>query len=436
MYLPDNITILGAGRTGLSCIKFLADRVRQLELVDEKISSEKLSQLVEQYPNVSVLGHIEEANLKLTDLIILSPGINPNREELDMFKDKCIGDVELFLRFVDKPVVAITGTNGKSTVVTLVGEVLRQAGINVGVGGNLGTPCIELLSNKYDIYVLELSSFQLELIDSVSAEVACILNITPDHLERHLTMENYINIKRKIYKNTKHFVFNRDDELTNIPSAAKDANSFGLSTVFDSYSSGLSADHRFLMLGTERVLETDKLQILGMHNWSNLLAVITICSNFQVPLDIVRDTLVNFKGLPNRCQIVKKENGVVWINDSKATNVSSTKASIKGVANQRRSIILFLGGLSKGQQFFELQDPLSKYVKLIILFGRDAKLIAEQIQHDEMLFVADLGDGIKHAEEFATKEDIVLFAPGCSSFDMFNDYVDRGNQFTQLVQER
>jgi len=350
-----------------------------------------------------------------------------------------LGDIDLFAREISAPVVAITGSNGKTTVTTLVGQMARDAGLKVAVGGNIGIPVLDLINPDVELYVLELSSFQLETCAELRPRAATVLNLSADHMDRYANMLEYHQAKHRIFRRAQVVVFNRDDSLTR-PLVAKGTQqlSFGLAAP-DLGHFGLLRSNQGAVLarGAQALLAADQLKIRGDHNVANALAALALGESVGLPLDSMVQTLSNFTGLAHRCQWVRNRDGVAWFNDSKGTNVGATLAAVDGLSStlgQEGRIVLLAGGQGKGQSFSELKAPLQSKARAVILIGEDAQLIASQLDHQNTIIAQTLNEAVDIAATQASRGDLVLLSPACASFDMFRGYEDRGDQFVELVE--
>lgn len=435
-------TIIGLGQTGLSCAKFLSHKNINFTMMDSRENPPHLAEFKKLYPDINIhLGKFDINIIQQSSEIILSPGVSP-----DIFPaEKIIGDIELFAREAKAPIIGITGTNAKGTVTTLLGEMIKASGLTVELGGNIGTPALDLLSQKTpDFYVLEISSFQLETIHHLPLKSAVILNLSPDHLDRHKTMENYQKAKQRIYHHTENAVFNRNDIYTypNIDVGTDPCVcphiSFGLDKPEDNQ---FGLDNNYLVYGKNLLLPVDALKIQGRHNWSNALAALALGYSIGLSLENMIETLKKFPGLPHRCEWVSTQNNIIWINDSKGTNIGATIAALEGIGKSllHGKIVLIAGGLGKDADFTLLQDVLKNYTRTIILIGQDAKLISDAISppinHTHIKFSSTLKEAILTAQSLALPGDAVLLSPACASFDMFANFEDRGNQFKLLVKD-
>ncbi len=435
--------VVGLGKTGLSCVRFLRAQGYQVAVNDTRLLPPNLTELQTEFPEVELsLGQLDESLLLRATEIITSPGISIQEPALLSAHLKAgipiIGDIELFCRATTKPIVAITGSNAKSTVTTLVGLMAEHAGISVGVGGNLGTPVLELLQPNIDLYILELSSFQLETTHSLTAAAAIILNISEDHMDRYASMAQYHQAKQRIFQHCQFYITNRQDPLT-IPLLANAAphTSFGLDTPdLCSYGVIREAGRVYLAKGQEKLMLASDMGIFGEHNMANALAALALGEAVHIPMPAMLQTLKAFTGLPHRCQLVTRQHGVAWYNDSKGTNVGATLAAIDGLgAAITGKIILIAGGVGKGQDFSPLSPALAKYGKAVILIGEDAAKIDIAITAPiAKSYAKTLIEAVKLAQTLTAVGDAVLLSPACASFDMFKHYEDRGQQFVAAVQ--
>lgn len=434
--------VVGLGKTGLSCVRFLRALGYQVAVNDTRLTPPNLAELNAEFPEVEVsLGRLDEALLLRAQEIITSPGISINEPELLSVRVNAgisvIGDIELFCRATTKPIVAITGSNAKSTVTTLVGLMAENAHIKVGVGGNLGTPVLELLDPETELYILELSSFQLETTHSLKAAAAIVLNVSEDHMDRYASMQAYHQAKHRVYRNCQFYITNRQDPLTVplLPEAIPHT-SFGLDAPdLKTYGVIREAGQSYLAKGRQKLLLAGEMGIFGEHNIANALAALALGEAVHIPMPVMLQTLKEFKGLPHRCQLVSKHQDVAWYNDSKGTNVGATLAAIDGLgAAITGKVILIAGGVGKGQDFKPLSPALAKYGKAVILIGEDASKIDAAITANvDKVYATTLVDAVQQAQTLASTGDAVLLSPACASFDMFKHYEDRGQQFVSAV---
>ncbi|MGB2106470.1 MAG: UDP-N-acetylmuramoyl-L-alanine--D-glutamate ligase [Porticoccaceae bacterium] len=433
--------ILGMGATGVSVASFFASKDMPFDFADSRNEPANLNAVKANYPQAEIaLGSFDADFLCRYDRLIVSPGISLAEPALVRAKQQgveLLGDLELFLEQAQAPVVAITGSNGKSTVTELLGKMATDSGISVGVGGNLGTPMLDVLDNSHKLYVIEVSSFQLELLNDSRGAVSCLLNISPDHLDRYKNLQQYHTAKHRIFRGASKVVINREDVLTRpLISTQIPMISFGLNQP-DLGSFGILEGLKdgYLSYGIERLMRVDQVALKGTHNLANVLAALALGHSVDLPMQGMLETLKTFKGLPHRCQLIAQINDVSFINDSKATNAGATVAAIKGFGNQNsKNIVLIAGGQAKGQEFSALAAEITAYVKLTILIGEDAKQLAVALDnHCHIKYSDSLDEAIIQANQSAIPGDTVLLSPACASFDMFDGFEHRGHCFEAAV---
>jgi UDP-N-acetylmuramoylalanine--D-glutamate ligase len=362
----------------------------------------------------------------------VSPGLSLKTPEIAAAiaaGKEVIGDIELFAQVVKKPVIGITGSNGKSTVTALLGAMAKQAGIKAITAGNIGLPILDVAEQEVDLFILELSSFQLETTHSLQLAAAAILNISEDHMDRYDSFADYVKAKQRIYKQAKLAVFNRGDSNT---FCEKGGVSFGYDAATTGYGIVYEGGARYLSKGKQWLIAESELSLKGYHNVLNALAALALGEQAGLPLDAMLQALRTFQGLEHRCQLVRSSEGVAWYNDSKATNVGAAIAAIKSLA-QGKNVILIAGGDGKGADFSPLKAVVDELVKELILFGKDKALIKAVCQ--KSVEVDDLSAAIVRAKATAQAGDVVLLAPACASLDMFDNFQHRGDVFTQLVKQ-
>lgn len=432
--------IIGLGKTGLSCARYLSALGYAVAVTDSRDKPPALEQVREELPDVAVfVGGFSEAALAHADLVIVSPGVplhDPFVQRVRHSGVEVIGDIELFARVATRPIVAITGSNGKSTVATLFARMAESAGRRVGLGGNLGKPALELLEDdELDLYVLELSSFQLESTRSLRAAAAVILNVTPDHIDWHGTMDAYAAAKGRICEGAAVCVFNRDDEWSSrLVGSDRDAVSFGMDMPERSIDFGICThdDHEWLCRGSEALVSVRDMLLSGSHNHANALACLALGHAIGLEQQPMLDALRRFTGLPHRMQWVAERNGVIYINDSKGTNVGATLAALRGTS---RPLVLIAGGDGKGQDFSPLAEALRERVRHLIVIGKDGDAIAAlSADKPASSKASDMATAVARAAEVAQPGDMVLLSPACSSLDMFAGYEVRGEAFLRAVQ--
>ena len=438
--LHYDAVIVGLGKTGLSCFRYLSNQGLNVAITDSREEPPELLELRSEFESASVyLGQINEQVLLASDQIILSPGVSLDNKSIKLSIENNIpvfGDIELFCQKAQAPIIAVSGSNGKSTVTTIVAEMTRLAGLKTYVGGNIGIPALDLLSDSTpDLYVLELSSFQLETTYSLNAHASVVLNVSPDHMDRYSSLKDYVNTKKRIYSGQGLMVLNKDEEyIHSIIDSKRDTIYFSLGAP-EGENFGLINHNNevWLSQGNEKIINKNQLKIKGEHNISNALAAMALAGAVNVPTNIMADVLKNFTGLEHRCQLVREIDNVSWYNDSKATNVGACIASITGLC-ELGNIILIAGGDSKGADLSGLNPIVKKYIKRVFLFGIDANKLADVMGSDvDKEFVNNMNEAVKGASKIADSDDIVLLAPACSSLDMYKNYQQRGDAFISAI---
>lgn len=434
--------VVGLGKSGMSLVRFLAQQGVRFAVADTRANPPELATLQRDYPEVEVrCGELDADFLCRASELYVSPGLalaTPALREAAARGVKMSGDIDLFTRHAKAPIVAITGSNAKSTVTTLVGEMAAAAGRKVAVGGNIGTPALDLLSDEVELYVLELSSFQLETTERLGAEVATCLNISEDHMDRYDGMAQYHLAKHRIFRGARQVVVNRDDALSR-PLIADQVPcwTFGLGKP-DFKRFGLIEEHgeKQLAFQFEALMLTAELKIRGAHNQSNALAALALGHAVGLPFAAMLDTLRNFAGLPHRCQWVRELRGVSYYDDSKATNVGAALAAIEGLgADIAGKLVLIAGGDGKGADFSALKAPVGKFCRAVVLLGRDAELLAEALgDATPLVRVNTLDEAVQRCAELAESGDAVLLSPACASLDMFKNFEERGRLFAQAAE--
>jgi len=427
----DYIVVMGLGKTGMACVNFLVKHNMSVCVMDNRANPPGLDVLKQKYPDIPyTINGFDAEILSQASEIVISPGLSRKEPALAEAHAKgipIIGEIELFARHVNAPVVAITGSNGKSTVTTLLGEMAEQANWNVKVGGNLGTPAVDLLSIPApDLYILELSSFQLESIYSLNPQASVILNISEDHMDRYDDdLEEYIAAKQTIYQGDGTIIINSDDSYVGtISLAGRQTLSFSL---YDE-NADFSVCEGFLAHNKQPLLDTKKMRLQGSIMRANALAALALGTAVNLPMSAMLDALQTFGGLTHRCSWVANKQGVDFFNDSKGTNVGATIAAICGL---ERKSVLIAGGEGKGADFSALKPVVAEHCDACVLIGRDAKIIAEALDDVVAIYYAsDMDAAVKQAAELG---DVVLLSPACASFDMFNNYEHRGDVFEEMV---
>nr|WP_279076778.1 UDP-N-acetylmuramoyl-L-alanine--D-glutamate ligase [Hafnia alvei] len=433
-YQGKKVVIIGLGLTGLSCVDFFLARGVTPRVIDTRISPPGLDKLPENVERH--LGDMNQEWLLDADLIVASPGIALASPALSVAAEagvEIVGDIELFCREAQAPIVAITGSNGKSTVTTLVGEMAKSAGWNVGVGGNIGLPALMLLKQECDLYVLELSSFQLETTNSLRAAAATILNVTEDHMDRYpLGLQQYRAAKLRVYENAKVCVVNSDDALT-MPIRGADSRCVSFGADVGDYHLNRQQGEIWLRVRGEKVLNTREMKVTGKHNFTNALAALALADAVGIPRASSLKALTTFTGLAHRFQLSLEHNGVRWINDSKATNVGSTEAALNGL-HVDGTLHLLLGGDGKSADFSALAQYLQGDNVRLYCFGRDGAQLAalrpEIAEHTETMEQA-----MRMIAAKVKTGDMVLLSPACASLDQFKNFEQRGDEFSRLAKE-
>ncbi|OGT48835.1 MAG: UDP-N-acetylmuramoylalanine--D-glutamate ligase [Gammaproteobacteria bacterium RIFCSPHIGHO2_12_FULL_38_11] len=430
--------VIGLGLTGLSCVRYLISKNRLVSVVDTRENPPKLADCQKEFPNVKIhLGKFQESIFSQADTLIVSPGMSLAEPCIVQCIEKNIpvmGDVELFARDAKAPIVAITGSNGKSTLTTLMGDIINNVGKKAIICGNIGLPVLEaMMQPTPDYYVVELSSFQLDTTYSLKAKVAVVINVSPDHMDRYATFNDYLASKQRVYMNCENAVVNFDEKnswqdinfkntVLQFTLNKPDKNQFGLY-------------QNYLCHGDKKLIAVSDLILQERHNNQNYLAALAMCFILKLPIESVLNTLKKFSGLAHRCQLVKSENNIAWYNDSKATNVGASIAAIESIAQRATGrLILIAGGDSKGVDLDLLKLPVKQHVSHVILLGRDAPLLeAALLGCAEITCVRNMDEAVNTAKKMVQPGDIVLLAPACSSLDQYENYMARGDDFIKAV---
>ena len=439
----SRILVVGLGVTGLSCARFLVKQGYEVAVTDSREMPPALDELQNDLPDVAVfLGGFNEVAFQNAECLVVSPGISVKHPLIVEARARAIpvlGDIEIFAMFATAPIVAITGSNGKSTVTTLLGEMAKRAGRHVSVGGNIGTPSLDLLDEKTELYVLELSSFQLETTSSLMTRAAVILNISEDHMDRYDNLQEYIRAKARIYQNSDVIVVNKDDAnvmaLVENTLNSKNVVHFGLQAPAENdFGVCQKNDEAWLAQGTTALMPVSDVRISGWHNIANALAALALGQACGLDMEAMLASLKVFPGLEHRTQWIAECQGVQWFNDSKATNVGATIAALQGLMTDK--VVLIAGGQGKGQDFSALRDAVSKRARCLILLGEDADKLENSLQGVVPIYlVEDMQAAVQQAKVVAQAGDAVLLSPACASFDMFKGFAHRGEVFSNLVRE-
>ncbi|HTY13089.1 MAG TPA: UDP-N-acetylmuramoyl-L-alanine--D-glutamate ligase [Candidatus Omnitrophota bacterium] len=420
------VTIFGLGCSGVSAAERLiplkADILITESLEEDKISPEIITRMKGLGIKLEMGGHTDAA-IEGTELVVMSPGVHLDIPQVIEAKRRgipVISEIELAFRFLCKPIIAVTGTNGKTTTTTLIGEFLKAAGKKVAVGGNIGDPLVAVDDADLDFVVAEISSYQLETIVTFRPWISLILNLTEDHIERHKTMEDYARAKARIFLNqrsTDYIIYNAEDAI--ITSIVRDA------------------EPRKVPFSIKRpFLSPDEMFIKGDHNLENAMAAAQAAMIAGVPMGTIKTVLKDFKGVEHRIEFVAEKGGIKYYNDSKGTNPDSTIVAIKALANGSRNIVLIAGGRDKGGDLTDLVHMISDNVKNVVLIGEAAQRFGAALsanRFDRLTFAGDLKGAVESSRSLAGPGDIVLLSPACASFDMFKNFEERGRTFKDLV---
>lgn len=427
-----SVVVVGLGITGLSVVKHLRKNQPQLvvKVIDTRVNPPGAERLPEDVQLHS--GGWNTDWLSDADLIVTNPGIALATPEIQAVLEKgttVVGDIELFAWAVQKPVIAITGSNGKSTVTDLTGVMAKAAGLDVGVGGNIGVPALDLLEHDADLYVLELSSFQLETTSSLKLKAAAFLNLSEDHMDRYQGMSDYRQAKLRIFNHAALAVVNRDD-LETFPDAEMPLVTFGS----DNQDFGLEVDgnRTWLLDHGQRVVASDELKLVGKHNLSNALVALALLKAADVDYHNALNALKNYTGLTHRCQVVADNQGVKWVNDSKATNIASTMAALSGLESTGK-LYLLVGGVGKGADFSPLKPIFATLNLQLCCFGADGDDFMPL--HESAIRFDTMEDVIQQVSSQLKPGDMVMLSPACASFDQFDNFMARGDAFATLAQK-
>lgn len=431
------VLVVGLGATGYSAAQFLQATPIRFAVIDSRSNPPLVESLRQQMPDVPLFcGGFDQAAFQVATHLLVSPGVSLDEKAIRMaiFKGvRIISDIDLFACATDKPIIAITGSNGKSTVTTMLGDMAKAAGLKTAIGGNLGTPALDLLQQDAELYVLELSSFQLERTTALNAAAATVLNVSPDHLDRHAGMDGYAREKQRIFRGEGVMVLNADDPMVMAMAQAHRLSFyFSVQQAADFYIQQ-DGDRELLMFNREILMDARELPVEGLHNQANALAALALGHSIGLDMQAMCRALKQFKGLPHRMQRIAESEGVRWVDDSKATNIGACIAALQGY---RRKVILLAGGDAKGADMQDLVPAIQAKAKAVILMGKDAGLIDHALQQTVPTYFADnMKQAVKIAAELAESGDSVLLSPACSSLDQYRSYAERGNRFAEAVLE-
>ena len=435
--------IVGLGKTGLSCARYLSRQGIEVAITDSRRKPPGLQAVSDEMPDLALfLGGFDSEVFEAAEQLVVSPGVSVAEPLIQAALARgvpVIGDIELFARAVKAPVAAITGSNGKSTVTTLLAEMARYAGWKTAVGGNLGDPALDLLDGDNSFYVVELSSFQLETTHSLRAKAAAVLNVSRDHMDRYPDMDAYAAAKSTVYRGAEVGVINRDDErVVAMGGLARQETGFTLGRPQGTdYGLIEYRGEAWLSRGEQPLLPVSELRVSGRHNLANALAALALGEASGLPMPAMLEALRHFRGLAHRTQLVAERNGVRWYNDSKGTNVGATIAALEGLHSTGGSgrTLLIAGGEGKGADFGPLAPVVGRTARAVVLMGQDAEVIEQALNASgvPLLRADDMDDAVAKAARHARPGDRVLLSPACASFDMFRDYMARGEAFMAAV---
>jgi UDP-N-acetylmuramoylalanine--D-glutamate ligase len=454
-YVGRNALVLGLGVSGLSMARWLNHRGAHVRVADTRAAPPCGAQLQRELPNVPIItGPLRPENFHGVDLIAISPGVPAAEPLVQTAVNRgvaVVGDIELFAQALPAArtarVLAITGSNGKSTVTEMAGAICKQAGMITVVAGNIGLPVLDALFaiegdagsvlHKPEVFVLELSSFQLETTSSLDADVAACLNLSEDHLDRYRAMPAYAQAKARIFRGGGIQVLNRQDVWSrSMALAGRTVFTFGLDAPRGEREWGLveSDGEAWLAQGDRKLMRVSQLRVTGLHNAANALAALALTRAIDLPYEPLLEALAQFEGLPHRVQKVAEIDGVMFYDDSKGTNVGATVAALNGM---RQKVVLIAGGDGKGQDFTPLRSAVATRVRAVILIGRDGDKIAQSIEGSGVPIqrARTMEEAVQMSLAAAREGDAVLLSPACASFDMFRDYEDRARAFVRAVKD-
>ena len=433
----SKVVIVGLGKTGFSVAKFLHKQGIQFAVVDSRDKPPLNDALLNEYPDTPVFtGGFDSAALEVATHVIVSPGVSLLEQSIQKTIGdgaKLLSDIDLFASATDKPVIAITGSNGKSTVTTMLGAMGNAAEVKTAIGGNLGTPALDLLDKSSDLYVIELSSFQLERTHSLNAKAATVLNVSADHLDRHDDIMDYAKVKKGIFSGNGVMVLNEDDSIVKMmKTEGRDTLAFSVYGKSDFYLESRESEN-WLMNAEQPLMRQAELPLEGLHNVANALAALALGTAVGLNSNAMCNALRKFKGLEHRMQRVAKVKGVTWVNDSKATNIGACVAALKGYQNK---VVLIAGGDAKGADMNELIPAIKDKAKCVVLIGKDAAEIERVINGCVPSYIVEtIQDAVHIAAKMAVEGESVLLSPACASLDQYASYKERGEKFTAAVLE-
>ena len=431
----SKVLVVGLGITGISVAHYLQKLGFNFAITDSRDKPPLIDEFFQAMPDAPVFtGGFDETAFKVATHLVVSPGVSLTEKSIVKAiasGSKIVSDIDLFACSVDAPIIAITGSNGKSTVTTMLGEMAKAVGKKVGVGGNLGTPALDLLEQTAELYVLELSSFQLERTSVLNAAAATVLNVSADHLDRHADIAKYAQEKQNVFSGNGVMVINVDDPIVDaMQEAGRRILTFSIKKDADFYIARKD-DVEYLMHNNQCLMPLAELPLEGRHNAANALAALALGVSIGLDEQTMCHALKTFKGLDHRMQRVAEIRGVTWVNDSKATNIGACVAALQGY---KRKVILIAGGDAKGADMNELTPAIKEKAKSVVLMGKDAELIKQALNNCVPVYSAEnMAQAVQISAGLAQTGDNVLLSPACASLDQYKNYQDRGNQFAKAV---
>jgi len=427
--------VLGLGITGFSIARFLLQQKIAFKVADSRQAPQRLSEFLSEFPTVEVaLDGWSKSTLEEVDEIFISPGIAQNEEIVIWALEQgidIVSDIELFSRYVQAPVIGITGSNGKSTVTQLLGEMVEASGKKVAVGGNIGKPALECLHDEVELYVLELSSYHLDYSKNLNLLTGVVLNITPDHLDRYQSFEHYTNSKLSLYHYCQNLIINMDEPL--VPEQAS-ATHFGINIPKQEQDFGTVTCHGscYFLKGDEVLMGVDEMQLIGEHNVANILAALALGDQIGLNMVTMTDCVKIFKGLEHRLEWVTDKQGIAFYNDSKATNALASITALKALIDKHENIVLIAGGLAKDEDHAEFFELIDRDVFGVVLIGQSAMDFEHGIHTAKTIHAQDMREAVSLAKDMINN-GVVLLSPACASFDMYDNFEHRGREFKRAV---
>jgi len=427
--------VLGLGVTGFSIASFLQQQKIAFKAADSRKNPPLLSGFLSEFPTVDLtLGGWEKSILQGVDEIFISPGIAQSEAIVVWALEQgidVVSDIELFSRYAQAPIIGITGSNGKSTVTQLLGEMISASGQKVAVGGNIGIPALECLDDEVAFYVLELSSYQLDYSNNLDLLTGVVLNITPDHLDRYDSFDNYVSSKLSLYKYCHQLIINIDEPL--VPQSTS-AIHFGVNMPKNEQDFGTVTCHGscYFLKGDDVLMGVDEMQLIGEHNVVNILAAFALGDQIGIDINTMIDCVKNFKGLEHRLEWVTEQQGIVFYNDSKATNSFASITALNSLISKHENIVLIAGGIAKEESYAEFFELIDRDVFGVVLIGQSAMDFDRSIHTAKTLHAQDMDEAVSLAKDMINN-GVVLLSPGCASFDMFDNFEHRGREFKQAI---